>query len=42
MKKLLLLLMFAIATDLFPDAITDSYLQEAKRDYVKALETMED
>lgn len=41
MKKLLLLLMFAIATDLFPDAITDSYLQEAKRDYVKALETME-
>ena len=33
--------MFAIATDLFLDAITDSYLQKAKRDYVKALETME-
>ncbi len=41
MKKLLLLLMFAIATNLLSDALTDSYSQEAKRDYAKALETME-
>jgi tetratricopeptide (TPR) repeat protein len=41
MKKLLLLFVFAMATEILSDSIVDSYTQEAKRDYAKALDTME-
>ncbi len=41
MKRLLLLCLFAIAIEIMGDPVTDSYTQEAKREYAKALETME-
>jgi tetratricopeptide (TPR) repeat protein len=41
MKRLLLLCLFTIAIEIMPNTLIDSYTQEAKREYAKALETME-
>lgn len=41
MKKILLLFVFTITMPIMADTLIDSYTQEAKREYAKALETME-
>ena len=42
MKRILSLFILVIATQIVSNTLIDSYTQEAKRDYAKALETMEE